>query len=216
MVCAYEEYYLDDAKNILGECIDYIINDCGFTPDLFSKLFVNSSYSRLFERGNSSVVAGMTGIELAMEIISETYRNYNFPELEFNPNLSKEYWAGWALAEYQWMSTRSFYDIFSLISMDEIIDMYYVYHQMDILHFVEDVDKKYKSRQISKLKWFRELWNLTQEELSKLTDIEKELIQQYETDFISIDNAPVKNLYKLSIVLHCNIEDLLMNPVDNI
>lgn len=35
MVYAYKDYYLDDVKDILGGCIDYMINDCEFETDSY-------------------------------------------------------------------------------------------------------------------------------------------------------------------------------------
>ena len=51
-----------------------------------------------------------------------------------------EFWAGWALAYYQWHSGRSFMDILSAVPFSEIIRMYPVYHEMDIRQFIDRMD----------------------------------------------------------------------------
>lgn len=69
------------------------------------------------------------------------YTNYKFPEKIFSEERSEVYWTGWALAEYQWDTCRRFKDIFSRIPLSEIVTMYSVYHEMDIGHFIEDMNK---------------------------------------------------------------------------
>ncbi len=82
------------------------------------------------------------------------------------------YWVGWALAEYQWATCKRFKDIFSRISLVEIILMYSVYHEMDIEHFIEDMNKKYDSiEQETRLKTLRENRGISQTELAKLSGV---------------------------------------------
>ena len=54
---------------------------------------------------------------------------------------SPEYWSGWALAYYQWYRGRTFSRIYRAVSMTEIRNMYEVYHEMDLAHFVERLDE---------------------------------------------------------------------------
>lgn len=117
MIHAYSESYLYDAKQNLAECFDYAISNCRFNADIFSRLFVQSGYADKFERGNPAIVSGISGIELAQEIIMYAYMNYKFPEKIFSEERSEVYWAGWALAEYQWATCRRFKDIFSRIPL---------------------------------------------------------------------------------------------------
>ena len=143
MIHAYSESYLYDAKQNLAECFDYAISNCRFNADIFSKLFVQSGYADKFERGNPAIVSGISGIELAQEIIMYAYMNYKFPEKIFSEERSEVYWAGWALADYQWATCRRFKDIFSRIPLSEIVTMYSVYHEMDIMKFVEAINEKW-------------------------------------------------------------------------
>ena len=128
MICAYNELYLNDAKENLDEFFDYAINSCKFDADFFAKLFVQSGYADKFERGNPAIIAGMSGIELAKKVITYAYPNWKFPERIFSQDRSNVYWAGWALAEYQWATCKRFKDIFSRISLSQIISMYHVYN----------------------------------------------------------------------------------------
>lgn len=157
--------------------------------------------------------SGISGIELAQEIIMYAYMNYKFPEKIFSEERSEVYWAGWALAEYQWATCRRFKDIFSRIPLSEIVTMYSVYHEMDIGHFIEDMNKKYMSiTQEIHLKTIRENRGISQVELAALSGVKLRSIQMYEQKVNDIDKAQARTLYKLSRVLGCSIEDLLENP----
>lgn len=213
MIHAYSEFYLNDAKQNLAEFFDYAINACQFDANFFSKLFVQSGYADRFERGNPAIIAGMSGIELAEKVIAYAYPDWKFPERIFSEDRSNVYWAGWALAEYQWVTCKRFRDIFSRISLTEIISMYYVYHEMDMEHFVEDMDKKYDAiEQETRLKTIRKNRGISQTELSKLSGVSIRSIQMYEQKVNDIDKAQAGTVYKLSRVLGCTIEDLLENP----
>lgn len=213
MIHAYSESYLNDAKQNLAEFFDYAIIGCKYDANLFSKLFVQSGYADKFERGNPAIIAGMSGIELAKKVITYAYPNWKFPERKFSGDRSNVYWTGWALAEYQWATCKRFKDIFSRISLAEIISMYSVYHQMDIEHFIEGMNKKYDSvEQETRLKMIRENREISQTELARLSGVSIRSIQMYEQKVNDIDKAQAGTVYKLSRVLGCTIEDLLENP----
>ena len=213
MIRAYREFYLNDAKENLAVFFDYGINICKFDMNLYSKLFVQSGYADKFERGNPAVIAGMSGIELAKKVIMYAYPNWKFPERTLSEERSSVYWAGWALAEYQWATCKRFKDIFTKISFAEIVSMYGVYHEMDIEHFIEEMNNKYNSiEQDTRLKTIRENRGISQSELAMLSGVKLRSIQMYEQKVNDIDKAQVGTIYKLSRVLGCTIEDLLESP----
>lgn len=213
MICAYNELYLNDAKENLAEFFDYAINSCKFDADFFAKLFVQSGYADKFERGNPAIIAGMSGIELAKKVITYAYPNWKFPEKIFSEDRSNVYWAGWALAEYQWATCKRFKDIFSRISLSQIVSMYHVYHEMDIEHFIEDMNRNYDSvERETHLKTIRENRGISQAELAKLSGVSLRSIQMYEQKVNHIDKAQAGTVYKLSRVLGCTVEDLLESP----
>ena len=213
VICAYNELYLNDAKENLAEFFDYAINSCKFDADFFAKLFVQSGYADKFERGNPAIIAGMSGIELAKKVITYAYPNWKFPEKIFSEDRSNVYWAGWALAEYQWATFKRFKDIFSRISLSQIVSMYHVYHEMDIEHFIEDMNRNYDSvERETHLKTIRENRGISQAELAKLSGVSLRSIQMYEQKVNHIDKAQAGTVYKLSRVLGCTVEDLLESP----
>lgn len=210
---AYSELYLNDAIKSLANAFDYVINVCKLEPDWFMKLFVQSNISVQFERGNPAIISGKSGEELVRDILSEVYPNEKLPSPTFSEGRTPEYWAGWALAQYQWASAKRFKDIFERIPLSEVIAMYPIYHEMDISRFNESMDKRYSEVVTeTKLRKIRESRQLSQGELAKLSGVNIRSIQLYEQRVNDIDKAQAQTLYKLSRALGCNVEDLLENP----
>ncbi len=213
MTHAYSELYLSDAQKSLGSMFDYIVNDCDSDVDWFVELFLKSGYAKRFETGNPSVIGGMSGVELARNI-SYSIHNENLMIEAMQPmDKTPEYWAGWALAAYQWHSGYRFVDIFQKVKMSEIVNMYHPYHEMAIEQFYDAMDKRMK--QIiyeTKLKRIREAAGLSQNELAQKSGVSIRSIQMYEQRNNDIDKAQGHTLYKLSVALNCDIEDLLEVP----
>lgn len=213
MTRAYSEYYLSDAKTRLASMFDYAVNDLDCEPDWFARLFVQSGMALKFETGNPSVVAGMSGVEIAKEVIRYAYKDKELPEASFHQDRSPEYWAGWALAEYQWFTGRRYKDIFAKVPLSEVISMYHLYHEMDIRQFIDSMENRYKdAKGDTKLKIIREHRGLSQTELAEQAGVNVRSIQMYEQRMHDIDKAQAHTLYKLARVLGCTVEDLLENP----
>lgn len=213
MTHAYSELYLSDAKKSLGAMVDYAVHDCEYNVDWIIELFLNSGYAKQFGKGSPAVVGGMSGIELARKIIEKMYKE----EIEIHAtqpmDKSPEYWAGWALAEYQWYSGWRFEDIFEKVKMSEIVEMYHSYHEMSMEYFYEAMDKKMEMRiSETKLKRVRDAAGLSQSELAKKSGVSLRSIQMYEQRQNDIDKAQGHTLYKLSVALGCDMDDLLERP----
>ena len=212
MTHAYSESYLNNAKDRLSSFFDYAINDCKLKPDWITALFINTGYAEQFERGNPAYVAGMSGVELARAVITKAYGPKELPAPTNAEDCSPEYWAGWAVAEYQWFTGRRFKDIFERIPLSKIIGMYSVYHEMDITSFIDTMEELYKAAEgDSNLKRIRENRGLSQAELAEQSGVNLRNIQMYEQRVNGIDKAQANILYKLSRVLGCTMEDLLNN-----
>ena len=215
MTPAYEEMYLNDAMCAMGEMLDYAVHDCGCDGDLFFTQFLSSGVAEQFERGNPAILAGMSGIELARVVVEATYKKKKLPEPRYSEGLSPEYWAGWALAEYQWYSGMRFKDIFERVKLSEIIPMYSVYHEMDISKFIETMDERCSTALSEcRLKKLRESRGLSQAELAKISGVGLRSIQMYEQRVNDIDKAQAQTIYKLSRVIGCSMEDLLEKPME--
>lgn len=215
MTRAYSESYLSDAKDRLSQFFDYLINDCGMKADWAASIFLSSGYAEQFERGNPAILAGMSGIELARAVVETTYKKKKLPDPRYAEGLSPEYWAGWALAEYQWYSGKRFKDIFERVKMSEIILMYSVYHEMDISGFIEAMEERCAAALPEcRLKKLRESRGLSQAELAKISGVSLRSIQMYEQRVNDIDKAQAQTIYKLSRVIGCVMEDLLEKPME--
>ena len=108
MMHAYPETYLNDAMNNLGNMFDYGLVDLHYDPERFYEQFLTSGVAKQFEQGNPKYVAGLSGPELAIEVIyrTEDHRPTQMPSEEIDK--SPEYWAGWSLAYYQWYRAHRF------------------------------------------------------------------------------------------------------------
>ena len=207
---AYNELYLSDAMKTLAHFVDYSIHECGFDPDELGFAWYKSEACRLFSKGNPWMISGKSGYELAEVVILESYPNFHFPKPVYRYERTPEYWAGWALAQYQFESSRSFRDILTTVPLSEWISMYPLYHEMDITRVIEAIDAKMKERQKeTKLQRYRKANQLSQSELAKLSNTNIRSIQLYEQRVNDINKAHAETLYYLSKALHCSMEDLL-------
>ena len=214
MTHAYNKLYLNDAQIFLAKLFDTVINDYHVDANMFSVVFANSSICHQFEIGDPSLISGKSGKEAAMDLLEEIMPDSailkeNIISFERSPS----YWAGYYLAYYQWYTSKRFKDIFLRIPLEEIIDMYKIYHEMDVSIFVDDLNKRYDSVTLStKLKTIREARSLSQNELAKLSGVSVRSIKKKKKKVNDIDKAQAQTLYKLARVLGCSIEDILENP----
>ena len=99
---AYSEDYLLTAQRILGDMLDYAVNEYEFDPDEFYKMFLVSDVSRQFQEGNPTYIAGKNGCEIVKEVIRSAGLIMEEIPDEMYLDKSPEYWVGWALAYYQY------------------------------------------------------------------------------------------------------------------
>jgi DNA-binding Xre family transcriptional regulator len=210
MIHAYREIYLSKAQSVLGDAFDYAINVCAIPGDDFVKLFLASSVSKRIENGEPAYIAGKSGIEIVVEIVSETKGQELSIELPENFERSKEFWVGWAIAYYQWYSGRKYSDIFKAVSYDELQRMYYTLHEADVTKFADIIDSRIKELYPdTNLKRIRTAYRCTQAELAKQSGVSLRSIQMYEQRNKNINKASADTLLSLSKVLGCTIEDLI-------
>ncbi len=209
---AYNELYLNDAMQNLGDMIHYAVCDLKFSPDIFFKWFIASGIASQFEKGNPKYIAGMSGYELAEEVLKITNVNYERKEPEHTNNLSKEYWAGWILAYYQWETNQRFEDIvYDGLTLSTVISMY-ILHEADVSKFVESANEiilRNKKNRITKLQQIRKARGYSQRELSNASGVSLRMIQLYEQRQNDISKAQVNIIIKLAKALGCKVEDLM-------
>ena len=207
---AYQEIYLNNAQSALGDAFDFAINTCHIPGADFIKLFIASSICKRIENGEPSIIAGKSGIEIVTDVVFEATGGQLEDTSHEVFGRSPEYWIGWAVCYYQWYSTRSFSDIFSVLSYDDLKKMYFTLHEADITKFVDIAEEKMRDYyKETNLKRFRSAYGCSQSELSKRSGVTLRSIQMYEQRNKDINKASVETLYRISKVLGCTIEDLL-------
>lgn len=210
MIHAYSEEYLSDAMNNLGEMFDYAVNTCHYEINDFFEMFIVSGLAGQFAKGTPRVVSGMSGVELAMEVIEKSGDYKELPNVYAEYDRSPEYWCGWILAFYQWYTGTSFYEISQIVSMTEVLKMYPTLHEASELKFVDTVNAIARRKNLpTKLRMLRKACGYTQKELAEKSGINLRTIQEYDNREMDINRASGNTLIALSKVLGCNVEDLL-------
>ncbi|MCI8609813.1 MAG: helix-turn-helix transcriptional regulator [Firmicutes bacterium] len=214
MIHAYQEIYLSKVQWVLGNAFDYAVNTCHIQGNDFAKMFIVSSVSRRMENGEPAYLAGKSGIEIVQEVVAETKGQELQIKQQEHFERSREYWVGWAVAYYQWYSSRKYSDIFKVIPFERLQKMYYPLHEADVTKFVDVMDsqmEKYFSQ--TNLRRIRMAYGATQVELSERSGVNLRSIQMYEQRNKNINRASADTIYRLAKVLGCNMEDLLEKPL---
>lgn len=215
MAYAYSEMYLEDAMRTLGEAIDFALCDQGLNPTELTAILSNSLEMKQFERGAPRVICGMSGDELAREIIAaaglkpaECRESYPFDR-------SPQYWAGWVLAYTQWTSSLGFSDLFEIAPLDWIIGSYHPLHEASEDKFAGIVIDKWNKAQVGKksLEAARKAASLTQKQLAAQSGVKLRAIQLYEQNQLDLRRASVSSALALANTLNCAIEDLVWQPI---
>ncbi|MBR5338052.1 MAG: helix-turn-helix transcriptional regulator [Lachnospiraceae bacterium] len=208
---AYSELYIEGAQNILGHMFDFALNEVGLSPDDFAGRFVVSSYSKQFSRGNVTYVAGKTGPELARLVLAASGYYGHIPEDIMFIDRSPEYWGGWILAYYQWLKDYPFGYILSAVPFSKLIEMHNIYHEMDIEHVVNELDRRINAYYPeTALRRHRLTCGLSQRELADLSGVAIRQIQLFEQRQRNIRKASADTILRLSNVLSCDMEALML------
>lgn len=139
---AYPEIYLHRAQGMLGDAFDYGINVFKLQPSEFVSMFLKSSVCKRMELGDFACITGRSGIENAVDIVAEATGEYINVVISERFTRSAEYWCGWAVAYYQWYTCKKYSDIFKIVSIDELLKLYYPLHEGDISKFVDVINKR--------------------------------------------------------------------------
>ncbi len=141
MTPAYSELYLGDASLALGSMLESAVYLFGVDLAAFWRLFLSSHISDDFGHGLSGTVSGKSGWELAVEILDDAKVEFRHEKPKGVVGRSREFWAGWALAQYQWRTGLAFAEIEAFAPLHTILLMYSPYHEMDITQLFEALDR---------------------------------------------------------------------------
>ena len=210
MICAYDKVYLEKARTVLARMLDFAVYDLKYNITHFFELFIQSGVAERFGKGDFSILAGKSGVEVAYEVLDKMNINIEYVEPRYTMERSAEYWTGWALAYYQWETSLSFKEIVEYIPIHYVRALYSTYHEMVIRHFVDKMNDLYLSaKPDTNLKRKRNQAGFSQKELAELSGVPMRTIQQYEQRQKNINKAQVEYLLKLSTALCCEVESLI-------
>lgn len=213
---AYDEMYLDDAMNTLGEAVDFAVNGMGMKMDEFLGLFTMSGIGKQFGLGNPEYVSGMSGEELVCEVLAKTGLSLPIPESGKEYDYSPEYWCGWILARYQWESGLPFERISGKISEEDLLRSYSALHEASEEKSVETFDRMiFKDEEAARLQQIRRVRGYSQSDLARASGVNLRTLQQYESGAKNINRAAASTLRDLANTLGCEAEDLLEITPDN-
>ena len=210
MIRAYDKIDLEKARTALGRMLDFAVYDLGYDIEDFFSLFLSSGTAAQFEAGDFSVIAGMSGVELAYTVLERAGVSFTRIHPHYTANRSEEYWVGWALAYYQWETALHFAEIVRYIPIKEILALYSPYHEMDIRQFVDEMNARFRAaKPETNLKLRRLEAGLSQRELSEMSGVPLRTVQQYEQRQKNINLAKAEYLVMLSKTLCCTVEALM-------
>ena len=100
--------------------------------------------------------------------------------------------------------------IYHVLSMEDLLKMYPVFHEMDISHFVDAINEKWDHYyRETNLKRFRTLAGLSQSELAELSGVSLRQIQLFEQRQRNINHTKAIDVLRLARGLGCRSEELL-------
>ena len=239
MTHAYDEIVLPRASDTLGRMLDYAVYSLHYDIAVMMELFIASGDAALFERGDINIIAGMSGIELAYDVLERSGISYDRIQPRYTKSLSAEYWCGYALAQIQWTSCASFRSINQRFPVQEFISDY-TDSRLKFLDglplSITDADRNDKMREfgirfasealsrfISSagdpgsgsarygriLKSLRLQMGISQSGLAEAAGIPVRTIQQYEQGQKDLSKARSEYLISLARVLSCDPAQLI-------
>lgn len=107
--------------------------------------FVTSELSARFEQGDCSVLVGLSGVELARAVLEQAGEVVPMQKPSYAYDRSPEYWTGWALAYYQWLTSLRFAEIEQAVPITKVRLLYTPYHEMDVRQFADKMNELYRA-----------------------------------------------------------------------
>ena len=213
MIHAYNHYYLEDAMNNLGTMLDFAVNAAGLDISMFFEMFLSSGVASQIEVGNPRFVSGLSGVELC-EVVLKKSSDIDIKNIDYQPfERTKEFWAGWSLAYYQWFRAKSFlYIQRNGLDINRIVEMYPTLHEADLSKFVETADRIIESYLVERpnvLKTIRKQAKLTQQRLAEISGVTLRMIQAYEQGDQDIRKAEAQTVFALAKALGCSPEMII-------
>lgn len=87
-------------------------------------MFLSTGLAKRFEEGDFRLIVRMSGIEFVYTILDEAQIEIEYIPPVYTLKRSEEYWTGWALAYYQWYTSKSFREIVQYVPITDIQVLY--------------------------------------------------------------------------------------------
>ena len=239
MTHAYDKICLERAADTLGRMLDYSVYSLRYDISSMTELFIASGVSALFEHGDIRIIAGMSGIELAYEVLEKSGIVFERAQPRYTKSLSPEYWYGHALAHIQWETGMPFYNVIKSFSPSVFISGYGKRRLVFLDSLPLDISETERIEEIrsfgkrsaaeavsdfvsaaasaarygkieeTPLKKMRIKNGLSQSGLAKASGVPVRTIQQYEQRQKDLAKARAEYLISLSRVLGCDPSRLI-------
>ena len=157
----------------------------------FTDYLASSDYLRNIENGNL--------IEISDISVEEGYHSIvgnNIAKDDSFGIYNDAYWCGYCYFELFLMLRKPFSYLFLKLPLVEMLDLYNVYHEMDISQLVDYFHDKEKEETILRLLCKR--YRCSINKLSKATGISVNTLNKYRSSDQSLYNASFQNIYKIS------------------
>ena len=226
MTHAYDRICLDRAADTLGRMLDYSVYSLHYDVVTMIDLFISSGTADFFEHGDIRLIAGMSGIELAYEVLEKSGIAYERMQPRYTKSLSPEYWCGHALAHIQWescMPIEHIIESFSVTGFALPLDIGDAERTEKLKafgsRFSDEAVSKFISATGSKsisgktddtpLKKMRIKNGLSQSGLAKASGVPLRTIQQYEQRQKDLAKARAEYLIALARAMDCDPSRLI-------
>ncbi len=210
MTHVYDEEYLEEAKDNLGTALEFAISKCHIKGQDFLELFIISGIANEFSKGNFKYISGMSGIELALKVLSKCGISHDY-DYEFETfDYSPEYWCGSIIAHYQWYSGIDFSTIIQKLPYENLRNLY-ILHEADDQKALTVFDSIIKKVEETNLARIRKLRGFSQSQLAQKANVTLRSIQLYEQKQNDINKAQYNRLAAIAKALKTDISSLLQN-----
>lgn len=193
--------YIEKYSNTLSYLIGRSANE-GYSFDYIQRKISYSEAISEFEKSNVTIIA-FSSME---KIYSDVFTDYN-NDYQYNP-YDIFGWVGYAYIHLFLNLEITFEALFFLIPIQEMLNMYKLYHEMDITHLEEYAKEVMK---YSLLDVIMKRKKTSNNDLSKKTNIPVSTINSLRYGNRDITKLEAKKILSIAYALNVKIETLLTN-----
>ncbi len=133
-----------------GALFDIWVTMFGTGQELFDRM-LEHDYSRLIEIRYYKVVGHTSVYDLLYDLFEE--KKHLFEDFPVYNQFSHEYWLGEYLVYYMCSYKRTFAEICSIFTFDQLIRMFYPYHEVGVYKYATDMEEIARSKGLRPLEY---------------------------------------------------------------